>query len=146
VPYGVVHVIHLFCAILFIGVVFFEVVLLEGVRGRLPAEVMHLFEVALIARARRIMPWVVGTLFLSGLAMAWVHRVALSAPGASAFGLLLTVKITLALSVLVHFVTAIRSATQGCMTSGRFMRTHLSVAIHMAAIVVLAKAMFYVRW
>lgn len=142
-PYGLVHVVHLFCAILFIGVVFFEVVLLEGLRQPMGAEAMHRFETALVARAKRIMPWVVGTLFASGLALAWAHRGALAAMS-SAFALLLTLKIGLALSVLVHFVTAIRSASHGCMTSGRFMRTHLSVAMHMAAIIVLAKAMWYV--
>ena len=78
--------------------------------------------------------------------MAWVHRAALSKPSSSAFGLLLSIKIVLAFSVLAHFVTAIRSASNGCMTSGRFMRTHLSVAAHMVLIVILAKAMFYIRW
>jgi uncharacterized protein len=66
--------------------------------------------------------------------------------GSSSFGTLLTVKIVLALSVLVHFVSAIRSANQGCMSAKRFEFTHLSVAVHMLLIVILAKAMFYVSW
>lgn len=144
--YHLAHVVHLMCAILFIGVVFFEVILLEGVRTKLPPAVMAAFEAALIGRAKRIMPYVVALLFITGLAMAFVHRHALAAPLNSAFGTLLGLKIILAFSVLVHFVTAIRSATNGCMTSTRFERTHLSVAIHMAVIVVLAKAAFFVSW
>jgi hypothetical protein len=144
--YGLVHVLHLLCAILFIGVVFFEVVLLEGVRKHFEPEEMHRFERAIIARARRIMPWVVGLLFATGLTMAWTHRAALLAPLGSSLGLLLWLKIALAFSVLAHFVSAIRAASDGCMTSGRFMRTHLSVGAHMFVIVLLAKAMFYLRW
>lgn len=144
--YGLAHLIHLFCAILFIGVVFFEVVLLEGVRPTLPADTMASFESALVGRAKRLMPFVVGALFVSGVAMAYVHRANLSQVGASSFGSMLALKVVLALSVLVHFVTALRAGAQGCMSSKRFRRTHLSVAMHMVAIVVLAKLMFYVRW
>lgn len=144
--YGIAHIVHLFCAILFIGVVFFEVVMLEGVRKRLPAEAMAQFETALIGRARRIMPYVVGILFLSGIAMAYAHRAILARFWTTPFSTMLAIKIGLALSVLVHFVTAIRAGAQGCMSSTRFIRTHLSVAVHMVFIVVLAKAMFYVAW
>lgn len=146
VHYGLAHLIHLFCAILFIGVVFFEVVLLEGVRPALPADTMASFESALVGRAKRLMPFVVGALFVSGVAMAYVHRASLAGLASSSFGAMLALKIALALSVLVHFVTALRAGAKGCMSSTRFKRTHLSVALHMVAIVVLAKLMFYVRW
>jgi hypothetical protein len=144
--YGVVHFIHLLCGILFIGVVFFEVVMLEGIRKHIGSETMAGVEQGLLSRAKRIMPWVVGTLFLSGIGLAYTHREALLAPMESSFGMLLAIKIALALSVLVHFITAMRKAHKGCMTSTRFERTHLSVAIHMLGIVILAKAMFYVNW
>lgn len=144
--YGIVHVIHLLCAILFIGVVFFEVVMLEGIRRHIGDEKMAEVETGLIKRAKRIMPWVVGVLFISGTAMAFVHRAALARPLSSAFGLLLTVKIFLAFSVLGHFVYAMRTAHKGCMSSELFERTHLRVAAHMLVIVLLAKAMFYVNW
>jgi len=46
----------------------------------------------------------------------------------------------------VHFVTAMRAGVTGCMESTRFQFTHLSVAIHMIFIVLLAKLMFVVHW
>lgn len=144
--YGIVNVIHLICAAAFIGVVFFEVFILEGIRNKIGPALMPQVEEGIITRAKRIMPWVVATLFVSGLVLAYFHYSKLPSPFANSFGILLAVKIALALSVLVHFVTAMRSATNGCMSSERFEKTHLSVIIHMFFIVVLAKAMFYVHW
>lgn len=144
--YGVAHVIHLLCGIAFIGVVFVEVVLLEGLRKPLGAEAMANFEAALINRARRIMPWVVGTLFLSGLGLAWFHRAALASAPTSSMGTLLLVKMTLAFSVLGHFIYALKTAADGCMNSVLFKRLHISVGLHMLGIVLLAKGMFYVSW
>ncbi len=142
--YPILVILHLFCAILFIGVVFFEVVMLEGIRKHIGDEAMKDVEQGLIQRAKKIMPWVVATLFISGIAMARHHWPALSHPLESKFGLLLFIKICLALSVLAHFVNAMRKAHDGCMNSKRFEITHISVAIHMIFIVILAKAMFYV--
>lgn len=144
--YAAIHVIHLLCAIAFIGVVFFEVLILEGVRQNLLPDVMTQVEEGLVKRAKKIMPWVVGTIFVTGAGLAYHHMDSLSRPLESSFGLMLLLKIALALSVLVHFVTAIRAATNGCMESGRFKNTHLSVAIHMFFIVLLAKGMFYISW
>lgn len=126
--------------------VFFEVVMLEGIRKRLPAETMAGVETALIGRAKFVMPWVVGLLFVSGIVLAYHHYRGVDSPFASSFHILLTIKIVLALSVLVHFVTAIRAGVTGCMESTRFQLTHLSVAIHMIFIVLLAKLMFVVHW
>jgi hypothetical protein len=63
-PYAVI--VHLLCATGFIGVVFFEVFILEGMRPHLGAETMERVEAGLVKRARQIMPFVVGLLFLSG--------------------------------------------------------------------------------
>lgn len=144
--YSLIHLIHLFCAIAFIGVVFFEVFILEGVRDKLGPSIMPLVEQGIIARAKRVMPWFVGVLFLSGIVLAWFHYSALPSPFASSLGILLGVKILLALSVLVHFINAMRAAQSGCMDSSRFQLTHLSVFIHMVLIVILAKAMFVIHW
>ena len=144
--YTLVQIVHLLCATLFIGVVFFELVILEGIRKRLPEETMTAVETGLIGRVKYIMPWVVGTLFLSGIVLAFHHFKGVDTPFASSFHILLTIKIVLALSVLVHFVTALRSGVNGCMESTRFKYTHLSVAMHMFFIVVLAKLMFVVHW
>ena len=149
--YGLLVTVHLFCAAVFVGIVAFEVLILEGIRRYLPAQYMSLVEEGIHRRARRIMPWFVGLLFLSGLAMALTaHRDALhtafAAPFTSSFATLLALKILLALSVLVHFGLAMKHAICGSMTSKRFKYTHLSVFAHMVAIVALAKAMLYVNW
>ncbi len=144
--YPIAVTIHLLCASAFIGVVFFEVLLLEGIRKRVGAEMMELVEVNLIKRARFIMPWIVGTLFATGIYLGTVHFAGAELSWSNAFIVLLSAKILLAVSVLVHFVTALRAAHTGCMSSTRFQITHISVAIHMVLIVILAKAMFYVAW
>lgn len=144
--YGLLHLIHLLCGICFIGVVFFEVIILEGIRKPLGAEPMATLELAVINRARKIMPWVVATLFLSGVWLAYSHRALLAQPLASSFGALLWLKIALALSVACHFVYALKTASDGCMNSRKFKLLHLSVGSHMVGIVVLAKSMFYVTW
>lgn len=143
--YLVIHLIHLFCAITFIGVVFFEVFLLEGIRDKMGPETMHQVEQGIIGRAKRIMPWFVGTLFVSGIVLAWIHYSRMPTPFTS-FGIMLGIKILLAVSVLVHFVRAMMAAQSGCMDSSRFEKTHLSVMIHMVLIVILAKAMFVIHW
>ncbi|HVV95913.1 MAG TPA: hypothetical protein VHC92_02100 [Rhodanobacteraceae bacterium] len=145
--HGVLVTIHLFCAAVFIGVVAFEVLVLEGIRDHLPEKCVALVEEHVHRRGRRIMPWFVGLLFASGIAMAaGTYGAALAHPLASSFGTLLSLKILLAASVLVHFVLAIRHSICGTMSSARFKYTHLSVFIHMILIVILAKAMFFVHW
>jgi uncharacterized protein len=149
--YGLLVTTHLFCATAFIGIVFFEVLILEGIRPYLPAQYMGLVEEGIHRRGRKIMPWFVGLLFLSGITMAgYAHSAAIinaiQHPFSQAFGTLLSLKIILALSVLTHFIIAMRKSICGNMSSKRFKYTHLSVFFHMILIVILAKAMFYVRW
>lgn len=141
--YGLAHVVHLLCGISFIGVVFFELVILEGIRKQLGEGPMATLELAVIQRAKWIMPWVVATLFLTGTAMAYTHRGVLFQLPMSTFGALLWTKIAMAVSVGCHFVYALKTASDGCMNSRKFKLLHLSVGSHMVGIVILAKAMFY---
>lgn len=62
------------------------------------------------------------------------------------FGLLLDIKITLAVVVLCHFLTAMFLISTGRMKSIYFKRIHLSVFVHVVLIVLLAKAMFFWTW
>ncbi|MBB5320056.1 CopD family copper resistance protein [Marinobacter oulmenensis] len=140
--YTVLLLVHLGCAILFIGVVAFEVLFLEPIRTHLPDNMMELVEAGIHTRARRFMPFVVGLLFASGIGLLWrIYWGGWYPPFSSTFSTLLTVKILLAISVLVHFITAIRAAVCNTMTSRRFRLTHYSVFAHMILIVILAKAM-----
>jgi hypothetical protein len=89
-------------------------------------------------------------LYGAGLGLAWQHRAALAAafaaPLASGFGLLLALKIGLALSVSGHFAAAMWWRRRGVLGGRRSHRLHLSVFCHVLAIVLLAKAMFYLHW
>jgi hypothetical protein len=82
-------------------------------------------------------------LYGSGLGMVWHHRAALAHPLASSFAFLLTLKIVLALSVFGHFLAAMWWVRTGRLSSLRSRRLHLSVFCHMAGIVLLAMAIWY---
>ena len=144
--YPFLLVLHLLAAIAFIGTVFFEVVMLEGVRRQLPRETMREVERIIGQRARAIIPWILLALYGAGIGMAWQHRAALADPAGSSFGLLLTLKIALAVSVFGHFVTAMVLTRRKRLDARRSRRIHLSVFCHVLVIVLLAKAMLYVNW
>ena len=144
--YGLLLTLHLLAAIAFVGMVFFEVVMLEGVRSHLPHETMREIEHVIGNRAAAVMPWVLLTLYAAGIGLAWHHRAALMQPLASSFGVMLALKIALALSVLGHFVTAMVWRRRGELGGRRSRRLHLSVFCHVLAIVLLAKAMLYLPW
>jgi hypothetical protein len=137
---------HLFAAIAFVGTVFFEVLILGSVRKTVGREAMRPIEIVIGARARRLMPFVILVLYGAGIGMAWQYRDELAHPFDSSFATLLSIKIVLALSVLVHFITAITLGSRGKLRSRHFKLIHLSVFSHMVLIVFLAKAMFYVTW
>ncbi|MFA5662941.1 CopD family copper resistance protein [Castellaniella sp.] len=136
-------ILHLYAAIFFVGTVFFEVIILEGIRPALGRETMRNVELAIGQRARRIMPFVILILFGAGLAMAWQFRAELAHPLGSHFATLLWIKIILAFSVLGHFITAITLSGTGRLKSRHFKWIHVSVFCHVVLIVFLAKAMFF---
>lgn len=141
--YPLLVLLHLFAALFFIGTVFFEVLMLEGIRKRLPRETMRSVEIEIGTRARKIMPWVLLVLYSAGIALAWNYREALADPFARPMGLLLGLKIILATSVFGHFLTAMTLRKKGRLKTRHFQIIHLSVFCHMVAIVILAKTMFY---
>lgn len=142
--YSVAHIIHLFCAIAFVGGVFFEMLVLSALHnGLLSREIRKPVEVVISSRAARVMPFVVVLLFISGLTMADRYREVLMHPFASSFGMQLTLKILLAFSVLIHFVIAVTKMRRGTLTVAWSRYIHRAVLLHMVAIVLLAKTMFY---
>lgn len=141
--YFTLLVLHLFAAILFVGTVFFEVLMLEGIRRHVPREAMRAVESAIGRRARRLMPFAIIILYGAGVGMAWRYHTVLAQPFESTLGTLLSLKILLALSVLGHFIYAVRLGAQGRLKSRQSRLIHLSVFAHVVAIVFLAKAMFY---
>jgi len=145
--YPIVLTLHLFAAIFFVGTVFFEVLILESIHRQVPARAMTQVEAALGRRLRQVMPWVILTLFGSGLGMLHLrYAPLLAAPLASPFATLLSLKLLLAGSVLGHFIFAMYSFRAGRMTGQRSRRIHYSVFAHVLLIVLLAKGMFYLSW
>lgn len=142
----VLLILHLFAAIMFVGAVFFEVLILEGIRKPVGREIMRTIELAIGLRARRLMPYVMMVLYGAGIGMAWQHHGALAHPFASSFALILWIKIVLALGVLAHFITAMTLSGTGKLKSRHFQLIHLSVFIQVVLIVFLAKAMYYISW
>ncbi len=141
--YTLFLLLHLLMAFVFVGAVFFEVLILEGARRHVSPRVMTAIEIGIGRRATRVMPWVILTLYGSGIAMAWNYRAALAHPLDSTFGLRLTIKISLALSVLGHFLTAMVLRHRGRLVATVFHRIHVSLFFHMVGIVLLAKLMFH---
>jgi len=144
--HSILQTLHLYAAIFFVGTVFFEVTILEGIREPLGRETMRNVELAIGRRARRIMPFVILVLFGAGLGMAWQFRAELAHPLGSSFATLLWIKIILAFSVLAHFITAMTLSGTGKLKSRHFKLIHLSVFTHVILIVFLAKAMFFLHW
>lgn len=139
--YGWVQLLHLACAIVFAGAVAFEVLILEGLHGELGIEEMARLERLVVRRARRVMPFVVALLFASGGVLFAVRCAGFACLG-SRFGLLLGLKVLLALGVLGVFVSTMWTALRGRLDPCRFRSTHRVVLALMAGIVFLAKAMF----
>ena len=101
--YPLFLILHLLAAFLFVGTVTFEVLFLEPVHKRLPLTCKALG--GQLGRAcGRCCPgrW--------RCCLAWQHRGALADPLGSPFGILLSLKIALALSVLAHVLTALTLA------------------------------------
>ena len=66
--YTLFLLLHLLMAVVFVGAVFFEVLILEGARRHVSPRVMTAIEIGIGRRATRVMPWVILTLYGSGIA------------------------------------------------------------------------------
>ncbi|HEX5307223.1 MAG TPA: hypothetical protein VFW82_14165 [Dyella sp.] len=132
---------HLSCAILFVGAAAFEVFVLEALHGRLDGATLQQVEDIVMARARRFMPYVVGTLFVTGAMLFELRCGGLSCVG-TRFGYWLGLKVLLAFGVLGVFIGAVRAGSRGRLDPCRFRHMHRIVLALMVGIVFLAKTMF----
>ncbi len=139
--YGWIQLVHLACAIVFVGAVAFEVLILESLHRHLAMDEMQRLEGLIVQRARRVMPLVVALLFLSGFAMYSVRCPGLACLDTH-FGVMLNIKVLLALGVLGVFLSTMWAALRGKMDPCRFRHTHRIVLALMVGIVFLARAMF----
>ncbi len=144
--YALLHTVHLLAAIGFIGTLFYEVLILAKVKPQLDPSSVDALERALGARTRTVLHGVVVLVYGAGLGLAWQYRQALSAPLASSFATLLTLKIVLALGVFISFGAVAMLLRSGRMTPALYRQLHWAVLAQMLAIVLLAKAMFFLHW
>lgn len=107
--YSHIVILHLVCAIFFGGAIFTEVFALAPLRRHLSEEEFRKIEFLLFRRIRRAYPVVLVPLFGTGF---WMYAEHLSGAGGFAalvetrFGLLLTLKLGLALALFSVFATA----------------------------------------
>ena len=140
--YPWIVLLHLSCAIVFVGAVAFEVLVLESLHRHFDMATMQRIEQAVMARVRRFMPLIVVLLFVSGGMLFAIRCDGLACIG-SRFGNLLLLKVLLAFGVLGVFVQAMWAGIRGRMDACRFRHTHRIVLALMVGIVFLAKTMFY---
>lgn len=138
--YPWIVLVHLACAIVFVGAVTFEVLVLEGLHRRFDGATMQRIEQAVMARVRGFMPVVVTLLFLSGFVLFDVNCDGFQCIG-SRFGNWLLLKVVLAFAVLGVFVGALWASRRGRMDICRFRHTHRVVLALMLGIVFIAKTM-----
>ena len=141
--YPWILLVHLACVIVFVGAAAFEVFALEGLHKRFDVATMQQIETAVMARVRRYMPLVVLLLFVSGGLLFDLRCNGIRCIGTTRFGWFLLAKVILAFGVLGVFVNAVWAGARGRMNACRFRHTHRIVLALMAAIVFLAKTMFY---
>ena len=140
--YPWIVLLHLACAIVFVGAVAFEVIVVESLHKHFDIITMQRIEQAVMARVRRYMPVVVILLFASGFMLFDIRRDGFACVG-SRFGNWLLLKVVLAFGVLGVFVNAMWAMRHGKMDVCRFKYTHRIVLALMVGIVFLAKTMFY---
>lgn len=141
--YPWIVLLHLACAIMFVGAAAFEVFALEALHKRFDVATMQQIEVAVMARVRRYMPFVVLLLFVSGGLLFDLRCNGIRCIGDTRFGWFLLAKVILAFGVLGVFVNAVWAGARGRVNACRFRHTHRIVLAMMTAIVFLAKTMFY---
>ncbi|CAD5200231.1 CopD family copper resistance protein [Pseudomonas sp. FEN] len=134
---------HLLAAIAFIGTLFFEVCIWHAARRQLTEGTQASADQAIAVRSRKVLHGVVLLLYGAGIGLAWQHRGALSHPLDSSFASLLSLKITLALSIVGHYLLLAYWLQRARLTARRADWIRRSILGHMVLIVILAKAMFY---
>lgn len=140
--YTAIKTLHLLGAIAFIGTLFFQVFILAPVMRRLPEGDRSRMATALGQRARRVVHWVALALYGAGITLGWQYRAVLAQPFSSQFSALLTLKITLALLIVAHYVALIFLRKSGRIGPHGMHLLNISLLMHAVLVVICAKAMF----
>ena len=140
--YPLLLIVHLFCAIVFVGYLFFDVIIYPNVK-RLGKELDNQVSNAIAKRARRIMPICVLLLLITGIMMMVNYIGGDLGYFGSRFQVLLMIKVALASIIFIFVATSLTCAfVLKC-------KNPLGKIIHPVAfvlsicIIILAKLMFY---
>lgn len=137
--YSGLLIVHLLAAIAFIGTLFFEVVIWHSAREELVWSARFMSEQAIARRSRRVLHGVVVVLYGAGIGLAWHYW---SMPWTGRFALLLGLKITLALSIIGHYLLLAYLLTHKRLSPKRALWIRRSILAHMVLIVILAKSLW----
>lgn len=140
--YLLIKTLHLLAAMAFVGTLFFQVLILAPVSRRLGIAVVTPVNQALGQQARRVIHVVAVVLYGAGISLAWSYRSLLANPLGSHFGMLLSLKIILALLVIGHYAALIVLRNQQRITPRSMALLNISLLITACLIVICAKAMF----
>jgi uncharacterized protein len=140
--YSIVKSLHLLGAIAFVGTLFFQVFILAPVSRRLPEPERSRLATAMGQRARHVVHWVALILYSAGLFLGWHYRALLANPFSSQFSALLTLKIGLALLIVLHYVALIVLRKGNRIGPHGMHLLNISLLLHAVLVVICAKAMF----
>ena len=99
--YSLLLIVHLLAAIAFIGTLFFELVIWHSAREELAWSAQFTSDQAIARRSRRVLHGVVVVLYGAGLGLAWHYW---NVPWTARFTLLFSLKVSLALSIIGHYL------------------------------------------
>jgi hypothetical protein len=133
---------HLLMANAFVGTLFFQVFILAPVNSQLSQELRGRMSVLFGQQARRVIHWVALLLYGAGIALVWPYRHALADPLASTFSMLLSLKLTLAVLIIGHYVALIVLRSKNRITERSMRIVNISLLLHAVVLVFCAKAMF----
>lgn len=141
--YTIVHIVHLLAAIIFLGFVFADVMVLGVLKKEFGMETFQKIKASIGSRARMIFPFMVLTLVLTGGFMMSKYINAEAGMFNSNLQLLLLLKITLALLVVSGIIYSLTRKLFKKQPHPHFSKHfHKYVLVLGLGIVILAKAMF----
>lgn len=133
---------HLLMAIAFVGTLFFQVLILAPVSRQLSETSRKELSVLLGQRARHVIHWVALVLYSAGVALVWPYRQILMAPLDSTFGMILSLKLLLAILIVCHYIALIVLRVTERIAERGMRVLNISLLLHAVALVLCAKAMF----
>lgn len=137
--YTLILLIHLFCAIFFIGFIFTDVFILSKIKKTLKEDENAKARTAIYTSGKRVMPFAVLLLFLSGLFLFSQDFGTIKDGGLSHFQILLLIKVFLAFIIFLKvFLEVVVKKQLPCL------KGHVGAAILAICIVILAKIMWVV--